>query len=104
MRLLFALLEQVPDSRTGNATRHNLLEVLTIALVASICGCAINGRPKRPTHGAGAGIDMPVQAHDHTTWQHKLNQSVRAARCSRPRRRQYPDRCRIDVQRLRHRL
>src|SRR3954454_25106513 len=28
----------LPDPRTGNATRHNLLEVLTIALVASICG------------------------------------------------------------------
>ena len=39
MRLLFALLEQVADPRTGNATRHNLLDVLTIALVASICGC-----------------------------------------------------------------
>ena len=31
----FALL---PDPRTGNATRHNLLEVLTIALVGSVCG------------------------------------------------------------------
>lgn len=39
MRLLFAILEQVPDPRTGNATRHHLLDVLTIALVASICGC-----------------------------------------------------------------
>lgn len=39
MRLLFTLLEQVPDPRTGNATRHRLLDVLTIALVASICGC-----------------------------------------------------------------
>jgi predicted transposase YbfD/YdcC len=29
----------VPDPRTGNATRHNLLNVLTIALTASICGC-----------------------------------------------------------------
>ena len=28
----------LPDPRTGNATRHNLLEVLTIALVGSICG------------------------------------------------------------------
>ena len=27
-----------PDPRTGNATRHDLLDVLTIALVASICG------------------------------------------------------------------
>src|SRR3954454_16951654 len=32
----------LPDPRTGNATRHNLLEVLTIALVASICG-AVSG-------------------------------------------------------------
>ena len=28
----------LPDLRTGNATRHDLLDVLTIALVASICG------------------------------------------------------------------
>lgn len=39
MRLLFTLLEQVPDPRTGNATPHRLLDVLTNALVASICGC-----------------------------------------------------------------
>jgi predicted transposase YbfD/YdcC len=28
----------LPDPRTGNATRHDLLEVLTIALTASVCG------------------------------------------------------------------
>lgn len=28
----------LPNPRTGNATRHDLVEVLTIALVASICG------------------------------------------------------------------
>ena len=28
----------LPDPRTGNATRHDLLEMLTIALVGSICG------------------------------------------------------------------
>lgn len=28
----------LPDPRTGNATRHDLLEVLTIALTAAICG------------------------------------------------------------------
>jgi predicted transposase YbfD/YdcC len=28
----------LPDPRTGNATRHNLLDLLTIALTASICG------------------------------------------------------------------
>lgn len=29
---------EVPDPRTGNATRHDFLEVLTIALTASVCG------------------------------------------------------------------
>lgn len=31
-------LADVPDPRTGNAQRHNLLDVLTMALVATICG------------------------------------------------------------------
>lgn len=39
MRVLFTILREVPDPRTGNARRHDLLDVLTIALVASICGC-----------------------------------------------------------------
>lgn len=39
MDLLISILREVPDPRTGNATRHSLLDVLTIALVASICGC-----------------------------------------------------------------
>jgi len=30
--------DALPDPRTGNAKRHDLLEVLTIALTASICG------------------------------------------------------------------
>lgn len=30
--------EDLPDPRSGNATRHDLLEVLTIALAASVCG------------------------------------------------------------------
>jgi len=29
---------ELPDPRRGNATRHDLLEVVTIALVASVCG------------------------------------------------------------------
>lgn len=32
-------LHGITDPRTGNAKRHDLLEILTIALVASICGC-----------------------------------------------------------------
>jgi hypothetical protein len=30
--------EALPDPRTGNAKRHDLLEVLTIALTAAVCG------------------------------------------------------------------
>lgn len=39
MSLLITILRDVPDPRTGNATRHELLDILMIALTASICGC-----------------------------------------------------------------
>jgi predicted transposase YbfD/YdcC len=39
MNWLITILKDIPDPRTGNAKRHDLLEVLTIALTASICGC-----------------------------------------------------------------
>ena len=38
MKWLRDCFADLPDPRTGNAKRHNLLEMLTIALVASICG------------------------------------------------------------------
>ncbi len=30
--------DSLPDPRTGNAQRHDLLEVLTMALAAAVCG------------------------------------------------------------------
>ncbi|MFD2714762.1 transposase family protein, partial [Tistrella mobilis] len=39
MPSLITILRQVPDPRTGNARRHELLDILVIALTASICGC-----------------------------------------------------------------
>ena len=39
MPSLITILRAVPDPRTGNATRHELLDLLVIALTASICGC-----------------------------------------------------------------
>jgi predicted transposase YbfD/YdcC len=39
MSWLITILREIPDPRTGNATRHDLLEVLTIALTAAVCGC-----------------------------------------------------------------
>jgi predicted transposase YbfD/YdcC len=38
MGWLEACFAELPDPRTGNATRHELIEVVTIALVASVCG------------------------------------------------------------------
>lgn len=38
MLSIWSSLGDLPDPRNGNARRHNLLDVLTIALTASICG------------------------------------------------------------------
>jgi len=38
MPSLITILRQVPDPRTGNAQRHALLDLLVIALAASVCG------------------------------------------------------------------
>lgn len=38
MLSIWSSLADLPDPRSGNARRHNLLDVLTIALTASICG------------------------------------------------------------------
>lgn len=39
MSWLITVLRDVPDPRTGNATWHELLDILMMALTASICGC-----------------------------------------------------------------
>lgn len=38
MATVWSSLAALPDPRTGNAQKHKLLDILTIALVASICG------------------------------------------------------------------
>jgi predicted transposase YbfD/YdcC len=38
MASLIDILGEIPDPRQGNAQRHDLLDMLTIALVASVCG------------------------------------------------------------------
>ena len=38
MASIWSDLANIPDPRTGNAQRHKLLDILTIALVGSICG------------------------------------------------------------------
>ena len=37
-RLIDTLGEEIPDPRRGNAQRHELLDILAIGLVASVCG------------------------------------------------------------------
>ena len=38
MPSLITVFRDVPDPRSGNAQRHDLLDILTIALVASVRG------------------------------------------------------------------
>ncbi len=38
MASVWSSLAELPDPRNGNARRHSLLDILTIALIASICG------------------------------------------------------------------
>jgi predicted transposase YbfD/YdcC len=38
MPSLLTIFREMPDPRSGNAQRHDLLDILTIALVASVCG------------------------------------------------------------------
>ena len=38
MASLMSVFGEVPDPRSGNARRHELLDILTIALIASVCG------------------------------------------------------------------
>lgn len=38
MPSLITIFRDMPDPRSGNARRHGLLDILTIALVASVCG------------------------------------------------------------------
>lgn len=38
MPSLITIFREIPDPRSGNAQRHDLLDILTIALVASVCG------------------------------------------------------------------
>ena len=38
MPSLLTIFREMPDPRCGNARRHDLLDILLIALVASVCG------------------------------------------------------------------
>ncbi len=65
-----ACFDDLPDPRTGNAIRHNLLEMLTIALTASICGAescvdfADFGRDRAALFGEFLELAGGLPSHD----------------------------------------
>ncbi len=65
-----ACFSDLPDPRTGNALRHNLLELLTIALTAVICGAescvdfADFGRDRRSLFGEFLELKDGIPSHD----------------------------------------
>ena len=62
MPSLLTILRDVPDPRSGNAQRHDLLDILTIALVASVCGaqsCVDFRRVRRGQGAVAEGVSTP---------------------------------------------
>lgn len=63
-------LDRLPDPRTGNAQRHDLVDVLVIALTASICGAescvdfAHFGRDRRALFAEFLSLRNGVPSHD----------------------------------------
>jgi len=63
-------LDRLPDPRSGNAQRHELLDVVVIALTASICGAescvdfAHFGRDRRALFGEFLALRNGIPSHD----------------------------------------
>lgn len=80
-------LDSLPDPRTGNARRHDLLEVLTIALTASICGAesctdfADFGRDRRALFGEFLRLEHGTPSHDTFSRVFRLLDPEAFARC-----------------------
>ena len=70
MSWLITILRDVPDPRSGNATRHDLLDLLMIALTASICGCescvefADFAEDREPLFREFLGLENGLPSHD----------------------------------------
>ena len=82
-----ACFDEVPDPRTGNATRHNLLEMLVIALTASICGAetcvdfADFARDRATLFGEFLKLDGGLPSHDTFSRLFRLLDPTSFARC-----------------------
>ena len=82
-----ACFEALPDPRRGNATRHNLLDVLTIALTAMICGAescvdfADFARDRRDLFEEFLGLPGGLPSHDTFSRLFRLLDPVAFAGC-----------------------
>lgn len=70
MASLITIFRDIPDPRRGNAQRHELLDILTIALVASVCGAescvdfAEFGEDREPLLREFLRLENGAQSHD----------------------------------------
>lgn len=77
----------LPDPRTGNAKRHDLLELLTIALTASICGadCCVDfadfGRDRAALFAEFLKLEGGLPSHDTFSRLFRLLDPTWFARC-----------------------
>lgn len=87
MLSIWASFAELPDPRTGNAQRHNLLDVLTIALNAVICGA--ESQPSCPAQGGGRMVCRSAIAGRTRTCEHRRRARPHrsAPPCGQPRRR-----------------
>jgi len=82
-----ACFDDVPDPRTGNAIRHNLLEMLTIALTASICGAescidfADFARDRAALFGEFLKLEGGLPSHDTFSRLFRLLDPARFGQC-----------------------
>ena len=67
MLSIWSSLAELPDPRSGNARRHKLLDVLTIALTASICGAESCVDFVRTPFAARAAIPLRARWPDRRT-------------------------------------
>ena len=82
-----ACFTDLPDPRTGNATRHNLLALLTIALTAAICGAescvdfADFGRDRLALFGEFVDMSGGLPSHDTFSRLFRILDPAHFARC-----------------------
>ena len=82
-----ACFDDLPDPRTGNARRHNLLALLTIALTASICGAescvdfADFGRDRAALFAEFVDLPAGLPSHDTFSRLFRLLDPASFARC-----------------------